>query len=111
MMKQQSKYTTAFEPCNITTLYKHKGSRKDFLFYRGIFRVTVFRSILDRLMYNDSYPVIDEQLTDGNVGAQKRRNICDKNLVLGAITNSVTNGQQPAIQALVMDINTCFDKF
>ena len=110
LMKRKSHFPTALEPCNITTLYKNKGSRKDFHFYRGIFRVTVFRSILDRLMYNKSYPVIDEHLTDGNVGARKQRNIQDNIFVLGAITNSVKNDKQPAIQVQVMDVDTCFDK-
>ena len=109
-IKQKSQYSEALEPCNITTLFKNKGSRKDFFFYRGIFRVTVFRSILDRLMYNDSYPTIDEQLTDGNVGARRQRNICDNIFVLGAVTNSVINGKQPSIQAQIMDVSTCFDK-
>ena len=110
LIKQQSKYPQALEPCNITPLYKNKGSKNNFFFYRGIFRVTVFRSILDRLLYNDSYPVIDEHLTDGNVGARKRRNIRDNIFVLGAITNSVIHGKQPPIQVEVMDVDTCFDK-
>ena len=42
LIKTQSKYPEALEKYNITTIYKHKGSRKDFQFYRGIFRVTVF---------------------------------------------------------------------
>ena len=82
LIKRQSKYPETLEQYNITTLYKNKGSRKDFLYYRGIFRVIVFRSILDRLMYNDSYPVIDQHLTDGKVGARKQRNIRDNIFVL-----------------------------
>ena len=42
---------------------------------RGVFRVTVLKSVLDRLMYNDMYHIIDENLTDGNVEAHKNRNI------------------------------------
>ena len=74
-IKADQKYPEALEPCNITSLYKHKGSRKEFNNYRGVFRVTVFRSILDRLIYNDSYYTIDQNLTDHNVGARKCRNI------------------------------------
>ena len=40
-----------------------------------IFRVTVFRSILDRLVYNNIYPVVDSSLTDANVGSRKERNV------------------------------------
>ena len=109
-IKKVHKYPKAFQPCNITSLYKNKGSRKDFMNYRGVFRVTVLRSILDRLMYNDCYETIDENITDGNVGARKSRNIRDNIFVLGAVSNSVINGHEEPIQVQVMDIDKCFDK-
>ena len=71
-MKKNHVYPEALNPCNITSIYKQKGSHKDFDNYRGVFRVTVLRSILDRLIYNDNYHTIDDTLTDGNVGAQKQ---------------------------------------
>ena len=61
-------------------------------------------------MYNDLYKIIDENLTDGNVGARKNRSCRDNIFVMGAITNSVTNGNSPNIQVQVMDIKKCFDK-
>jgi hypothetical protein len=109
-IKADQKYPEALEPCNITSLYKHKGSQKDFMNYRGVFRVTVFRSILDRLVYNDTYETIDSYLTDGNVGARKARNIRDNIFVLGAVTTSVINGNENAIQVQVLDVEKCFDK-
>ena len=42
--------------------------------YRGIFRVPILRTILDRLIYNDEYDDIEEALNDSNVGARKGRN-------------------------------------
>ena len=68
LIKDKQQYPEILENCNISSLYKHKGSHKDFNNYRGVFRVTVFRSILDRLIYNDNYHIIDDNLTDGNVG-------------------------------------------
>ena len=108
-IKKVQKYPKALQPCNITSLYKNKGSRKDFMNYRGVFRVTVLRSILDRLIYNDSYATIDENITDGNVGARKSRNIRDNIYVIGAVSNSVINGHEDPIQVQVMDIDKCFD--
>ena len=110
LIKRKQKYPECLEPCNITSLYKHKGSHKDFNNYGGVFRVTVFRSILDRLIYNDSYHIIDENLTDGNVGARKHRNIRDNIFVLGSVINSVINGKEDSIQIQVQDVNKCFDK-
>ena len=40
------------------------------------------RSILDKLIYNDEYPVIDENMTDSNVGARQERNIRDNIFVI-----------------------------
>ena len=109
-IKSNHELPEVLQYCNITSLYKHKGSHKDFNNYRGVFRVTVLRSVLDRLIYNDSYSTIDEHLTDGNVGARKNRNIRDNLFVLGAVINSVINGKEPPIQVQVQDVEKCFDK-
>ena len=108
-VKAKQQFPKAFEQCNITSLHK-KGSKKDLENYRGIFRVTVLRSILDRLMYNDAYETINENLTDGNVGARKERGVRDNIFTMGAIANSVINGNSKAIQVQVMDVKKCFDK-
>ena len=60
IIKQRLQYPDILKQCNITSIYKHKGSHKEFNSYRGVFRVTVLRSILDRLTYNDSYFSIDD---------------------------------------------------
>ena len=57
-------YPEPLEYCNISSIWKRKGSRNDLDCYRGIFRVTIFRNILDRLIYNDEYSNIDSNLTD-----------------------------------------------
>ena len=69
----------------------------------------IFRTILDRLIYNDQYEVIDEALSDSNVGARKNRNVRDNIFVLNAITNSVINGNSEPIDIQVFDIENCFD--
>ena len=72
LIKSRQEYPKAMELCNITSLHKKK-SKNDFQNYRGIFRVSVLRSILDTLIYNSAYETIDSNLTDGNVGSRKRR--------------------------------------
>ena len=109
MIKDKQEYPAALQDCNITTIHKKKA-RNDFHNYRGIFRISVIRSILDRLIYEDSYEVIDSNLTDGNVGCRQNRSSRDNIYVIGAITNSVINGDSKPIQIQVMDIKTCFDK-
>ena len=50
-IREKKEFPEILKYCNITSLYKQKGSRKDFNNYRGIFRVTVLRNILDKLNF------------------------------------------------------------
>ena len=88
-IKEEQIYPECLEVCDISSIWKGKASKNDFDCYRGIFRVTIFRSILDGLIYNDEYSNIDSNLTDANVGARKQRNIRDNIFVLNAIMNSM----------------------
>ena len=108
-IKEEQLYPKALEKYNISSVYKSKGSRNDFNSYRGIFRVPIFRTIIDRLIYNDEYDNIDEELTDSNVGARKNRNIRDNIFVLNAITNSIVNGNESAVDLQIFDVEKCFD--
>ena len=70
-IKKEQIYPECLELCNITSIFKKKGSKHDYNNYRGVFRVLIFRTILERLIYNDEYLNIDTNLTDANVGARK----------------------------------------
>ena len=89
--------------CNITSIFK-KGKRSNFTNYRGIFRVIIFRSILDRLVYNHIYPVVNNSLTDANVGSSKGRNLRDNLFVLYAIINSIKTGGEEACDIGVYNV-------
>ena len=60
---------------DISTIYKGKGSKKDLINERGIFVVSIIRSILMRLIYEDYYPIIDESMSDSQIGARKRKKV------------------------------------
>ena len=109
-IKSTQVFPDVLKYCNITSLYKSKGSRKEFCNYRGIFRVTVLRSILDKLIYNDEYPGIDEHLTDSNVGARQGRNIRDNIFVINAVLNSAAKRSLKDIDIGIYDAEKCFDK-
>ena len=109
-IKRQQTFPQSLQACNITSLFKNKGSRKDFNQYRGIFRVTVFRNILDRLIFNDEYDTIENNLTDSNVGGRKGRNIRDNIfLCINAIINSIKKGHEEPCDITVNDVEKCFD--
>ena len=109
-IKRQQKVPSIMKYCNITSLYKNKGPKKDFENYRGIFRVVSLRSILDKLIYNDEYPEIDENLTDSNVGARQDRNIRDNIFIMNAILNEVVRKKKKGVDIQIFDVYKCFDK-
>ena len=93
-IKSEQYYPEALEICDISSIYKMRGNKSDFNSYRGIFRVPIFRTILDRLIYNDEYGTIDEALSDSNVGARKGRNVRDNIFVMNAVTNLIIKGKE-----------------
>ena len=108
-IKQNQEYPKCLELCNITSIFKPKGSINDFSQYRGIFRVLVFRSILERLIYNDEYYTIDGNLTDANLGARKQRKMRDNLFAVNAIMNSIKRGSEEPIDLCTYDVERCFD--
>ena len=75
------------EMSNITTIYKKKGSKHDLENDRGIFGLSVFRKIIDNLVYQEKYPLID-------MGMQEReKNIKSHLFIVYGIMNSVLKGE------------------
>ena len=74
---------------NITSLYKNKGERSDLNNDRGIFVLGVLRTILDKLIYFDSYSKIDAKMSDSNIGARRKRNIRNHIFIVNGILNEI----------------------
>ena len=66
--------------------------------------MTVFRNILDKLIFNYEYDQIDSNLTYSNGGGKKARNIRDNIFVLNAIINSIKKGSAEACDITVNDV-------
>jgi hypothetical protein len=94
---------------NITSIYKNKGERTDLNNDRGIFGLVKIRNIFDKLMYNDIYPIIDNNMSDSNIGARQHRNIRDHLFVVNGIINDVVNGNGHETDLQIFDIQQCFD--
>ena len=109
-IKSDQVFPDCLRLCNVSKIYKRKGSRCEMDSYRGVFRIEALRNILDLLMYNDEYATIDANLTDCNVGSRKRRNIRDNIFVLGAVMNSAKNNNSEPIDVNVYDVHKCFDE-
>ena len=60
---------------DIATIYKGKGGKCDLKNDRGIFLVTIFRSILMRLIYLEKYDKLDSSMSDSQVGGRKGKSV------------------------------------
>ena len=94
---------------NITTIFKNKGSRLDLKNDRGIFILSIFRKITDKMIYQDKYDEIDKFMSDSNIGARRKKNIRNHLYVVYAIINSVVQGKSDCIDIQIYDLVQAFD--
>ena len=69
----------------VTTIYKEKGEKSILTNDRGIFIVSIFRSLVMKLIYRDIYEIIDESMSDSQIGSRKEKNIRNHVWVLNSI--------------------------
>ena len=108
-MKSEHYIPALVKLANITTIYKNKGSRLDLANDRGIFILSIFRKITDKMIYHDKYDVIDEFMSDSNIGARRKKNIRNHLFVIYAIINSVVQGKSKCIDIQTYDLVQAFD--
>ena len=68
------------------------------------------KSMLDKLIYEDTYDQIDSNLSYSNIGGRKGRNIRDHLMIVYGVINDVINGQAAPIDIQLFDISKCFDE-
>ena len=74
-MKEENEIPDFVRLADVTPIYKGKGAKCDLINDRGIFIVTLLRSLLMKLIYLDYYPKLDKSMSDSQVGARKGKNI------------------------------------
>ena len=94
---------------NVTTVHK-KGSKFLLENERGIFRVAVLRYILMRLIYNDEYPGIDDNMSDCQMGARKRKGCRNNTFIVNGIIHDVMSSRKKTPVTLqIYDYRQMFD--
>ena len=96
------------EYCNIIGIYKGKGEKMDLANDRGIFIVNIARSILMKLIYGDKYELVDQHMSDSNVGARKKKSIRNHIFILNGIINEALQKKIP-LDVIIVDYKQCFD--
>ena len=110
-VKRTQTYPTIFRSSNISSIWKRKGEKSDLDNDRGIFCVNKIRSILDKLIYNDYYEVIDRSMSCSNIGGRKDRNIREHLFIVNGIMNDVINNKySKEVDIEIYDVAKCFDK-
>ena len=108
-LKQKKMIPIFMNYANITTVPK-KGSKILLVNQRGIFRVSVVRGILMRLIYNEKYHIIDSNMSDGQMGARKKKG-CRNNIFIinGIIHDVMTSKNMKPVQLQICDYKQMFD--
>ena len=108
-IKQEYFVPQTLKHANITTIYKRKGSKHDLESDRGIFVLPIFRKVIDRLIYQEMYPYIDDGMTDSNIGARKDMNIKNHLFIVYAVIHSVLNENSKCVSIHIYDLVKAFD--
>ena len=108
-LKEKRLIHTFMNYANITTVAK-KGSRLRLENKRGIFRVSVLRYILMRLIYNQKYPIIDRNMSDCQRGGRKHKG-CRNNIFIvnGIIHDVMSSMKKNPVLLQVYDYRQMFD--
>ena len=108
-IKTENFIPTFMRKADITTLYKGKGSKTDLENERGIFIVSIFRSLLMKLIYHDIYEIIDISISDSQIGSRKGKNIRNHVWVLNSIINeTLTSKKKHPVDVQIYDYKQCF---
>ena len=106
-VKTEFEIPTFLELTNITSIYKNRGSKSDLNNDRGVFNVMTVRSIIDNLIYNEYYSIIDNNMSDSNVGGRKSRNIRDNLFIVYGVINFAIK-ENLEVDINLYDIAKCF---
>ena len=97
-LKSESEIPDFMKFAIVTTIPK-KGSKLELKNERGIFRVSVIRSILMRLIYNSNYQTIDSLMSNCQMGARKGKSCRNNIWMINGIIHGTLHGknQRPII--------------
>ena len=93
-MKHENYFPDFMRKADVSTIYKGKGEKSDLNNDRGIFIVSVFRSLLMKLIYLDIYETIDNSMSDSQIGSRKNKNIRNHIWVLNSIICDVLSSKK-----------------
>ena len=95
---------------DVATIYKGKGQKSDLQNDRGIFIVTVFRSILMRLIYLEKYEILDLGMSDSQVGARRGKSVRNHIWVSnGVVCDVLSSKKRTPVEIQLFYYKQCFN--
>ena len=93
----------------ITTIPK-KGSKLLLKNERGIFMLSSVRTIFMRLLYNSKYDIIDQNMSDSNVGSRKNKSCLNHIFIInGIIHETLSSKNNKPVTLQIYDYTQMFD--
>ena len=93
----------------ITTIPK-KGSKLLLKNERGIFMLSSVRTIFKRLLYNSKYDIIDQNMSDINVGSRKNKSCLNHIFIInGIIHETLSSKNNKPVTLQIYDYTQMFD--
>ena len=109
-MKNSLDFPIILRACFISSIPKKKKSPLSLDGERGIFLVNKLRNFLMKLIYNSYFQVVEDNLTDSNIGTRKKKAPRDHLFVVSSKLNDVIHGKwKKAIDVVFYDVRQCFD--
>ena len=94
---------------DISSIFKNKGSRMELSSDRGIFTLGILRKILDKLAYFDKYSDLEQNMSDSNIGARKKKNVRNHLFILYGVISSVVREGRGCVDLQIYDLVQAFD--
>ena len=109
-IKEEQKFPAFMQLANISAIYKGRGDFNDLESDRGIFLVTICRTIIMKMIYKEKYPIIDQSMSDSNIGARKKKNIRNHIFVVNSVIHdTLSKKSNKEIDIMVLDYKQMFD--
>jgi hypothetical protein len=109
-IKETGKLPEFMRTTNISAIYKGKCEMSDLDSDRGIFSVSIFRTILMKLIYQDKYDIIEESMSDSNIGARKKKNIRNHIFIVNSVLHDVLSKKsEDPVDIMILDYKQMFD--
>ena len=109
-IKAEKHFPAFIRKADISTIYKGKGEKCNLDNDRGIFIVSIFRSLIMKMMYREIYDIIDSSMSDSQIGSRKSKNIRNHIWVLNSIiSDTLSTKRKKPVDIHIYDYKQCFD--